>query len=158
MLEKVFYTHIPRHNSPQNGDHFDFVATQYHSHPIFPRQEPFYNVDQDYWKQIRIEYSWSSHNFGLKTKQNIINSLVQVNLCQKHSFSNQLTHNITTDCSLIPDFSTRKIQLQNMLCTNIVFCLCFGLQNNVCTQHVLNLYFSCTEFRNECTICRHIVG
>ena len=77
MLEKVFYTHIPRHNSPQNGDHFDFVATQYHSHPIFPRQELFYNVDQDYWKQIRIEYSWSSHNFGLKTKQNIINSLVK---------------------------------------------------------------------------------
>ena len=83
---------------------------------------------------------------------------IQVNLCQKHSFSNQLTHNITTDCSLIPDFSTRKIQLQNMLCTNIVFCFCFGLQNNVCTQHVLSLYFSCTEFRNEWTICRHIVG
>ena len=68
--------------------------------------------------------------------------LVQVNLCQKHSFLNQLTHNMTTDCSLITDFSTRKIQVQNMLCTKIVFC--FGIQNNFCTQHVLNLYFSCT--------------
>ena len=29
------------------------------------------------------------------------------------------------------------------------FLFCFGLQNNVCTHHVLNLYFSCTEFRNE---------
>ena len=48
-----------------------------HSTTVIPRQEPFYNVDQDYWKQIRIEYSWSSHNFGLKTKQNIINSLVK---------------------------------------------------------------------------------
>ena len=74
---------------------------------------------------------------------------IQVNLFQNYSFLNQLTHNMTTDCSLIPDFSTRKIQVENMLCTNIVFCLCFGLQNNVCTHHVLNLYFSCTEFRNE---------
>ena len=43
---------------------------------------------------------------------------VQVNLCQKHSLLNQLTH-MTTDCSLITDFSTRKIQVQNMLCTKI---------------------------------------
>ena len=55
----------------------------------------------------------------------------------------QLTHNMTTDCSLITDFSTRKTQVQNMLCTKIVVCYCFGIgiQNNVCTQHVLNLYF-----------------
>ena len=45
---------------------------------------------------------------------------LQVNLYQKHSFLNQLTHNITTDCSLIPDFGTRKIQAENMLCTKIV--------------------------------------
>ena len=66
---------------------------------------------------------------------------LQVNLCQKHSFLNQLTHNMTTDCSLITDFSTRKIQVQNMLCTKFVFCFCFGIQNNFCTQYVLNLYF-----------------
>ena len=84
--------------------------------------------------------------------------LIQVNLCQKHSFLNQLTHNMTTDCSLITDFSTRKIQVENMLCTKIVFCFRFGIQNNFCTQHVLNLYFSCTEVRNQWTICRHIVG
>ena len=30
----------------------------------------------------------------------------------------------------------------DMLCTKIVFCY---IQNNFCTQHVLNLYFSCTE-------------
>ena len=83
-------------------------------------------------------------------------NLLQVNLCQKYSFLNQLTHYMTTDCSLIYDFSTRKIQVQNMLCTKIVFC--FGIQNNFCTQHVLNLYFSCTEVVNQWTICRHIVG
>ena len=68
---------------------------------------------------------------------------IQVNLFQKRSFVHQLTHNMTTDCSLIYDFSTRKVQ--NILCTKIVFCFCFGIQNNFCTQHVLNLYFSCTE-------------
>ena len=34
--------------------------------------------------------------------------ILQVNLFQKHSFLNQLTHNMTTDCSLSPDFSTKK--------------------------------------------------
>ena len=81
--------------------------------------------------------------------------VLQVNLCQKHSFLNQLTHNTTTDCSLITDFSTRKIQVQNMLCTKIVFCFCFGIQNNFCTQHVLNLYFSCIEVSIQRTICCH---
>ena len=60
---------------------------------------------------------------------------VQVNLFQKHSFLNQLTHNMTTDCSLITDFSTRKIQVENMLCTKIV--LNAKTKNNFCTQHVL---------------------
>ena len=45
---------------------------------------------------------------------------MQVNLCQKHSFLNHLTHNMKTNCSLITEFSTRKIQVQNMLCTKIV--------------------------------------
>ena len=31
---------------------------------------------------------------------------IQVNLCQKHLFSHQLTHNMTKDCSLIYQFST----------------------------------------------------
>ena len=41
--------------------------------------------------------------------------VIQVNLCQKHSFLNLLTHNMTTHCSLIYNFSTRKIQVQNMM-------------------------------------------
>ena len=48
------------------------------------------------------------------------NTIVQVNLCQKRSFFHQLTHNMTTDCSWNDKFSTRKIQVQNMLCTKIV--------------------------------------
>ena len=54
-------------------------------------------------------------------------SLIQVNLFQKGSFLHQLTHNMTTDCSLIYDFLSRKIQVQNMLCTKIVFCTCIFL-------------------------------
>ena len=27
----------------------------------------------------------------------------------------------------------------------IILCFCFGIQNNFCTQHDLNLYISCTE-------------
>ena len=49
--------------------------------------------------------------------------VVRVNLFQKRSFLHQLTHNMTTDCSLIYNFCPRKIQVQNMLCNNIVFVL-----------------------------------
>ena len=68
-------------------------------------------------------------------------SAVQVNLFQKQlSFLNQLTHNMTTDCSLIPDFSTRKIQAQNMLCKLIVLNVETKTKNNLCAQHVLPMF------------------
>ena len=85
---------------------------------------------------------------------------VQVNLFQKHSFLHQLTHDTTTDCSLNYEFSTWKIQVQNVFdqsiastktkCINLntkssvnivlikLFCFCFGTLNNFCTQQVLN--------------------
>ena len=61
---------------------------------------------------------------------------VQVNLFQKRSFLHQLTHNMTTDCSLNYEFSTRKIQVQNILCTKI-----------------LNLYFSGNSMNNLSSYC-----
>ena len=97
--------------------------------------------------------------FGMKPRRNMqLYVLIQVNLCQKDSFLNQLTHNMTTDCSLNPEFSTRKFQAQNMLCTKIVLNVKTKTKNNVCTQHVLSLEFSCTELGIQWTICRHIVG
>ena len=38
-----------------------------------------------------------------------------------------------------------------MLCTKIVFRFCFDIQNNICTQHVLNLYFF-VEFNEQSLI------
>ena len=40
-----------------------------------------------------------------------------------------------------------------MLCTKIVFWFCFDIQNNICTQHVLNLYFSCNSMNNLSSYC-----
>jgi hypothetical protein len=56
---------------------------------------------------------------------------------------------------------------ENMLCTQMVFC--FDIQNNLCKQivllmfyscssHVLSLEFSCTEVVSQWTIFCHIVG
>ena len=61
---------------------------------------------------------------------------LQVNLFQKHLYLHQLNHSMTKDCSLNCEFSTWKLQAQNMLCTQIFFC--FDIQNNLCT-HVLSL-------------------
>ena len=58
---------------------------------------------------------------------------------------------MTTDCPLIYDFSTRKIQVQKTL--RIKIFLCFGIQKNICTQHVLNLYFSGNSMNNLSSYC-----
>merc|ERR1712051_655965 len=50
------------------------------------------------------------------------------------------------------------LRTENTLCTRIVFCICFDIQNNLCTQHFLNIFsicshrvlsleFSCTELK-----------
>ena len=65
-----------------------------------------------------------------------LNSTVQVNLCQKLSFLNQLTHNMTRDCSLNPPKNTSS--------EHVVFkyiCIVLNVEtkkHNFCTQHVLN--------------------
>ena len=51
---------------------------------------------------------------------------------------------------------------KNTSSEHVVYKNCFECQKNkqktiLCTQHVLSLYFSCTEVRNQWTIC-HIVG
>ena len=40
-----------------------------------------------------------------------------------------------------------------MLCTKIVVCLFFDIQNNICTQHVVNLYFSWNSMNNLLSYC-----
>ena len=49
---------------------------------------------------------------------------VQVNLCQKLLFLNQLTHNMSTDCLLLMKTVSSEY-LQNMLCTQIVVFVLF---------------------------------
>ena len=44
--------------------------------------------------------------------RSITTSYIQVNLCQKLLFLHQLTHNMTTDCSLNYKFNTWKFQAQ----------------------------------------------
>ena len=51
---------------------------------------------------------------------------LQVNLCQKLLFLNQLTPNMTTDCSLFMKIVSSEY-LQNMLCTQIVVFALFWL-------------------------------
>ena len=79
---------------------------------------------------------------------------VQVNFCQKLLFLPQLTHNMTTDCSLNYKFNTWKFQAQtgeNMLCTKIVL----NVRNNFGTQHALPIfelgifvYWTCNSMNN----------
>ena len=60
------------------------------------------------------------------------------NLFQKHLFLEQLTHNMTKDCSLNYEFSTWKLEAQNMLCTQIVFCFCIDNSEQF-------MYTTCSE-------------
>ena len=71
--------------------------------------------------------------------------LLQVNLCQKHLFLDQLTHNMTNDCSLIYQFSTWKQQAQNMgitCCVQKLFWMSKQKQKTICVH---NMFSPCSE-------------
>ena len=84
-----------------------------------------------------------------KVRQRMI--FIQVNLFQKHVsmylFLHQLhnPHNMTKDCSLNYESSAWKLQAHKMLCTHKLFWINVKTKNSLCTQHVLNLNFSCSE-------------
>ena len=70
--------------------------------------------------------------------------MVQVNLFQKLLSTNpQYDKRLFIELQVQYIHENGKLQAQNMLCTQI--CFCFDIQNNLCTQHVLSLQFSCTE-------------
>ena len=67
---------------------------------------------------------------------------VQVNLCQKLLFLHQLTHNMTTDCSLNYKFNTWKFQAQTWG-EHVVYRNCFWHSEQffytTCSPHVLQI-------------------
>ena len=62
----------------------------------------------------------------------LILSLVQVIFFQKYLFTRHLTHNMTTDSSMIYKFSTRKLHEENMSRT---FCLHKLFWSKKATKH-----------------------
>ena len=76
---------------------------------------------------------------------------VQVNVCQKLLFLHQLTHNMTTDCSLFMKIVSSEY-LQNMLCTQIVVFVLFWHSEQfwytTCSADVASFWkrFTCMSF------------
>ena len=54
------------------------------------------------------------------------------------------------DCSLN---SKKNTSWKNVVYENCFFCFCFDIQNNICTQHVVNLYFSWNSMNNLSSYC-----
>ena len=99
--------------------------------------------------------NWRSCRCCLKNEWTLIITILlffvfclQVNLFQKPSFLHQLIHNMTRDCSLNSpkNTSSEHVLYKNCCC----FLFCFDIQNNICTQHVLNLYFRGIQFNSYC--------
>ena len=61
--------------------------------------------------------------------------------------SHQLTRSTTRDCSLN---SSKNTSSEHVVYKNYVF---VDIQNNICTQHVLNLYFSGNSMNNFSSYC-----
>ena len=79
----------------------------------------------------------------LRSQQQLSN--LQANLCQKHLFLEQLTHNMAKDCSLIYQFSTWKLQAQNMrrtCCVHKLFWMSKQKQKTICVH---NMFSPCSE-------------
>ena len=76
---------------------------------------------------------------------------LQVNLCQKLSFLNQLTQNMTRDCSLNSPKNTSS--------EHVVYKYCFECQNkNKIAIFLQNMFWTCILQGIQWTISCHIVG
>ena len=74
---------------------------------------------------------------------------IQVNLFQKHLFLHQLSHSMTKDCSLNYEFSSWKLQAQNILCQ--IECQNKNKKQFVyatCSEVLVFLYWSCNSINN----------
>ena len=87
---------------------------------------------------------------------------VQVNLCQKHIFLDQLTHNMTNNCSLIYQFSTWKLQAKNMgrtYCVQKLFwmskqkTICVHIMFSSCSELVAFMYWAGKSLDNLLSYC-----
>ena len=76
---------------------------------------------------------------------------VQVNLCQKLLFLHQLTHNMTTYCSLNYKFNTWKFQTQTEG-GHVVYRNCFWHSEIFCTQHVCPMFCKKKSFWQRFTL------
>ena len=94
------------------------------------------------------------HSWKIRVKRYFKTS-VQVNNCQKLLLLHQITHNMTTDCQLNHQFSTWKFQVQNMLCTQIVFLFWYSEQFMCTTCSVLVIFMPWTgdSMNNILTYC-----
>ena len=46
-----------------------------------------------------------------------------------------------------------KYNFRTCCVQKLIFCFCFDIQNNICTQHVLNLYFLGNSMNNLSSYC-----
>ena len=104
-----------------------------------PVQSNFEGKKEEKHQQNKFETAWEE---------------LQVNLCQKLLFLHQLTHNMTSDCSLnykfntymkIPSSNLRRSCVQKGYPTEIVT----DIQNNFCTQHVLTVFCKMRRASNK---------
>ena len=95
------------------------------------------------WHELFSPFSLSINMLGFFWREVTFEFVfLQVNLCQKHSFFHQVTHNKTTDWSLNYKFSARKLQVQYMLCTIDCFLFVFVLTFKTIDVH--NMYCTCS--------------
>ena len=100
------------------------------------------------WRLKTFEWFWSS---SLLPLESVVLLSVQVNLFQKLSFLNQLTHNMTRDCSLN---SPKNTSSQHVVYKNCFFVFVLTFK----TIFVHNMLWTCIFRGIQWTISRHIVG
>ena len=76
--------------------------------------------------------------------------------CTGKSFSealilHQLTQNMTI-CRLFIEFP-EEYKFTKCCVQKSFFCFCFNIQSNICTKHVVNLYFSWNSMNNLLSYC-----
>ena len=119
------------------------------------------NLESKKRRLFFLKVEWSTFFTSNEWSFCFVLFILQVNIFQKHLFFHQLTHSLTKDCSLNYEFSTWKLQAQNMLCKYINCSECQNKKQFVyttCSELVVFMYWTRNSMNNLLSNCGLVDG
>ena len=99
--------------------------------------------DANVFPQAKYDLMKLLINFGFNTGKSMSEALIFAST--NPQYDNRLFIELPVQYMKIPSSEYGENMMRTCCVHKLFFCFCFDIQNNLCTQYVLSLEFSCTE-------------